>query len=172
MPPGQRGCAGVVLLDVDDFVQGGNGRHQQKMEALRGRFRFGKWRVVFKSFGQYLGRTVYQDEDFGIRVTMEQYIAEKLRPILLSRERAKDEDSLLNEKEVSLLRGAGGSLLWVGKESRPDMSAACAMTLSWSKEGPRVLQIKQANKAINELIHTSRVALRILPIPLDCGFWT
>ena len=171
VPAGQRGCAGVVLLDVDDFVQGGCSRHEQKMETLRQTFRFGKWRCIYKSHGEYLGRTVVQHENYEIAVSMERYIREKLRPIVLSRERAKEETSLLTEKEIGLLRGAGGSLLWVGKECRPDMSAACAMTLSGDKEGPKVIHVKQANKAMHELKQTSKVALRILPIPLGVGMW-
>ena len=59
-PQRLRGCAGLVLLDVDDFVQGGNPRHELLMESLRQRFRFGKWRSIYKSSGEYLGRTVYQ----------------------------------------------------------------------------------------------------------------
>ena len=40
-PEKWRGCAGLVLLDVDDFLQGGNDRHGQLMEDLRTRFKFG-----------------------------------------------------------------------------------------------------------------------------------
>ena len=52
------GCAGLVLLDVDDFAQGGNQRHESLMEKLKERFRFGKWRIVYKGHAEYLGRTV------------------------------------------------------------------------------------------------------------------
>ena len=55
-PLHQRGCAGLVLLDVDDFVQGGNDRRSELMEVLRKQFRFGKWRVTYGSSGEYLGR--------------------------------------------------------------------------------------------------------------------
>ena len=40
--PGGRGCAGLVLLDVDDSVQGGNDRRQSKMMELKQGLRFGK----------------------------------------------------------------------------------------------------------------------------------
>ncbi|OLQ05028.1 hypothetical protein AK812_SmicGene11763 [Symbiodinium microadriaticum] len=52
----QRGCAGIVLLDVDDFAQGGNARHHQLMQRLRERFKFGKWRCLYNGHGEYLGR--------------------------------------------------------------------------------------------------------------------
>ena len=51
------------------------------------------------------------------------------------------------------------------------MAAACAMVLSWDKEGPRVSHVKQANKAIQELQKTADATLRILPISLERGFW-
>ena len=166
-----RGCAGVVLLDVDDFIQGGNQRHQEKMEVLRLRFRFGKWRDLYEEkFGEYLGRTVRQLSNYEVQVDMG-YIEEKLRPVVLSRDRLKDDQALLTEKEISLLRGVGGSLLWVGREARPDMGAVCAMAMSWDKSGPRIANIKQANKAVKELQATKGLALRILPIALNDGFW-
>ena len=170
-PHRQRGCAGLVLLDVDDFVQGGNSRHGELMETLRKQFRFGKWRVIFGSSGEYLGRTVSQDENFEIRITMQRYIKEKLRNITLTREKVKDESRVLDANEVTLVRGAGGSLLWIGRECRPDMGAACAMSMSWSKDGPTVRNIKQINKAVQELHNTSEAFLRILPIKLSEGVW-
>ena len=68
-----RGCAGVVLLDVDDFVQGGNERHRLKMEELRLKFSFGKWRDLYMNFGEYLGRTVKQRQNFEIKVDMKRF---------------------------------------------------------------------------------------------------
>ena len=58
-PEKRRGCAGLVLLDVDDFLQAGNDRHGQLMENFRTRSKFGKWRSIYKGSGEYLGRTVY-----------------------------------------------------------------------------------------------------------------
>ena len=134
-----RGCSGLVLLDVDDFIQGGGVRHQALMEQLRRlrvRFRFGKWRVVYNGYGEYLGRTIRQLENYEGRVDMERYICEKLRPVMLSKVRLRDgDDAELSEKEITMLRGAAGSLLWVGRECRPDVAAACAMSMSW---GPKL----------------------------------
>ena len=167
-----RGCAGLVLLDVDDFVQGGNERHCALMEQLRTRFRFGKWRSIYEGHGEYLGRTVRQLSNHEIRVDMERYVCEKLRPVTLSRQRLKDgDDSPLTEREVSMLRGAAGSLLWVGKDCRPDVGAACAMSMSWGSSPPTIRHIKMANKVINELQRTPKVYLRVLPIAMDRGIF-
>ncbi|CAE7558955.1 iscS [Symbiodinium pilosum] len=126
---------------------------------------------IYKSSGEYLGRTVYQTEDFEIQISMERYIQEKLKPIVLPRDKVKDEDCILDGNETTLVRGAGGSLLWIGREARPDMGAACAMAMSFAKEGPKVRNVKWINKAIAELKNTSDTRLRILPIPLQSGIW-
>ena len=170
-PHGRRGCAGLVLLDVDDFLQGGNKRHESLMEQLRQRFKFGKWREIYGASGEYLGRTVSQKEDFEINISMRRYIEEKLSSVILPREKVKDEARPLDENETTLVRGAGGSLLWVGREARPDVAASCAMTMTWGKGGPTVQNIKFCNKVIQELQNTSEAYLRILPINLEDGIW-
>ncbi|CAE7733243.1 GIP, partial [Symbiodinium necroappetens] len=152
--------------DAHEREQGGNKRHEALMERLRQRFKFGKWREIFGGSGEYLGRTVSQKDDFEITVSMERYVREKL-----PREMVKDETRQLNENETTLVRGAGGSLLWVGREARPDVAASCAMTMTWGKEGPTVQNIKFCNKVIQELHNTSGAYLRILPIGLEDGIW-
>eukprot|EP00913_Durusdinium_trenchii_P022711 g21330.t1 len=163
--------AGIVLLDVDDFCQGGGLRHQELMSQLRTRLKFGKWKNVHKSSAEYIGRTLTQLENFEIQVSMKRYIQEKLKAVTLDKSRLKDKSSLLSEQEISWLRGVGGSLLWVGKEGRPDVAAACAMSMSWSAGGPTVEHILAANKTVNELKQTPDVVLRIIPIDPACGIW-
>ena len=163
--------AGIVLLDVDDFCQGGGQRHQDLMPQLRTRLKFGKWKNVYKSSAEYIGRTLTQLEDYEIQVSMKRYIQEKLKAVTLDKSRLKDKSSLLSEQEISWLRGVGGSLLWVGKEGRPDVAAACVMSMSWSAGGPTVEHILAANKTVNELKQTPDVVLRIVPIDPACGIW-
>ena len=168
-PPLQ--VAGVVLLDVDDFCQGGNQRHQELMNQLRSKLKFGKWRNVYKSSAEYIGRTLTQLENYEVQVSMKRYIEEKLKPVTLPRERLRDKSSKLTEQEITWLRGVGGSLLWIGKEARPDVGAACAMAMSWSSDGPTVEHILMANKTVNELKQTPDEVLRILPIEANNGIW-
>ena len=67
-------------------------------------------------------------------------------PLLLPGDMVKDEDRVLDERETMLLRGAGGSLLWIGRESRPDVAAARALAMAWGKEGPKVRHLTFANQ--------------------------
>ena len=139
---------------------------------LKERFRFGKWRIVFKGYAEYLGRAVRQLENFEIRIDMQRYIEGKLQPVRLPCERLRlGDDEELTEQETTMLRGAGGSLLWVGKEARADTAGACAMAMSWGSGRPKVSHVKQVNKTIAELKRTSSCFLRILPIPLEEGMW-
>lgn len=86
---------------------------------------------------------------------------------MLTKERMKQKQELLDEKEISWLRGVGGSLLWVGKEGRPDVGAACAMSMSWPSTGPTVEHILMANKTVAELKQTMDACVRITPIPAE-----
>ena len=70
-----------------------------------------------------------------------------------------------------MVRGPGGSLLWVGKKARPDVAGACAMSMSWGSGNPKVQHVKLVNKTIAKLKKTSECYLRILPIPLENGMW-
>ena len=60
----------------------------------------------------------------------------------------------------------------MGKQARPDVSAACAITMSWSSNGPTIKDVKAANKIISELKRTSDHYLRSsrLTSRLDFGF--
>ena len=142
-PEDRYGVAGVVLLDVDDFCQGGNDRHANLMAELRTKLKFGKWKEVYNGSADYIGRTLKQLSNYEIQVSMQRYIEEKLRPVTLSKERLKQKNDVLTAQETTWLRGVGGSLLWVGKEGRPDVGAACAMAMSWSSNGPTVDHISR-----------------------------
>ena len=141
------------------------------MGQLRTRLKFGKWRNVHNDSAEYIGRTLKQLDNFEIQVSMQRYIEEKLKPVVLPKERLKDKSALLTEQEISWLRGVGGSLLWVGKEGRPDVGAACAMAMSWSSGGPTIDHILAANKTVNELKATATAYLRVLPLPPDEAIW-
>ena len=73
--------AGVVMLDVDDFCQGGNSRHQGFMDKLRAQLKLGKWQDVYQDSAEYIGRTLRQLANFKIQASMKRYITEKLKAV-------------------------------------------------------------------------------------------
>ena len=62
------GLAGHVLLDVDDIAESGNELHDSKMKKLREIFKFGTWIDIFKSQGDYCGRTITQRAGFSLKI--------------------------------------------------------------------------------------------------------
>ncbi|CAE8689974.1 unnamed protein product, partial [Polarella glacialis] len=165
------GVAGTVLIDVDDFLQGGNVRHHEQMAKLQKLLNFGKVKCIYKSAADYIGRTLSQKDDFEITVSMQRYADDKLRPITISAERKRYPEAKLDEREISQLRGGGGSVLWIGREGRPDAGAGAAMAMSWEAAGPTVNNILMVNKSIMEIKNTSEVHIRVLPIPIHSIRW-
>ena len=68
---------GQLLLDVDDFIEGGKETHRQTMEGFCDEYRCGK-AVDFMSAGQegkrFAGTRVVQNPDFRITVSMDEYV--------------------------------------------------------------------------------------------------
>ena len=87
-----------LLLDVDDFIEGGNEIHRETMEGFYDKYRCGK-AVDLRSAGQegtrFAGRRVVQNSDFRITVSMDEYVKSKLRPIGVPK------GYLANTKEIS-----------------------------------------------------------------------
>ena len=114
-----------MLLDVDDFIEGGNEIHCKTMERFYDKYRCGK-AVDLRSAGQegtrFAGRRVVQHPDFRITVSMDEYVKSKLRPIKVPRGYPS------NTKEISdgmltNVEGVNGGLGWLASTARPDMAA-------------------------------------------------
>ena len=107
---------GQLLLDVDDFKEGGKETHRKTMEGFYDKYRCGK-AVDLSS-----GRRVVQHPDFRITVSMDEYVKSKLRPIEVPR------GYMSNTKEISdgmltNVKGVNGDLGWLASTGRPDMAA-------------------------------------------------
>ena len=116
---------GQLLLDVDDFTEGGKETHRKIMEGFYDKYRCGK-AVDLMSAGQegtrFSGRCVAQNLDFRITVSMDEYVKSKLRPIEVPK------GHLSNTKEISdgmltNIKGVNGGLGWLASTARPDMAA-------------------------------------------------
>ena len=97
-----------MLLDVDDFIEGGNEMHRETMRKFYDKYRCGKaidLRLAGQEGTRFAGRRVVQHPDFRITVSMDEYVKSKLRPIEVPR------GYLSNTKEIS------GGMLTKSKES-------------------------------------------------------
>ena len=75
---------GQVLIDVDDFIEGGKETHRKAMERSYEKYRCGK-SIDLWSVGQdgtlFAGRRIVQHRDYRVTVSMHEDVKNKLRPI-------------------------------------------------------------------------------------------
>ena len=105
---------GQLLLDVDDFIEGGNEMHRKTIEGFYDKYRCGK-ATDLRSAGQegarFAGRRVVLHADFRITVSMNEYVKSKLRPIEVPR------GYLSNTKEIVMgcsRTSKESMVVWVG----------------------------------------------------------
>ena len=138
---------GIYGVHVDDCATAGFGEKYDKALAfLQSEFEFRKWRDGQEG-GDFCGATYTQDpKTFDITMSQQKFI-QKIRPMHFSKERMKDRDAKLNEKEVSCLRAINGSLNWLATQSRPDLSTQVSFSQQ-SFPDPTVADALAANNAV------------------------
>ena len=84
---------GQVLLDVDDFIEGGDEVHRATMDKFYKKYKCGKAVDLVQAGNEgtiFCGRRVIQGRDFGITVSMNEYVKNKLSKIEVPRGYIKD----------------------------------------------------------------------------------
>ena len=79
---------GQLLLDVEDFIEGGNEIHRETRKGFYDKYRCGKaidLRLAGQEGGRFARRRVVPHPDFRITVSMDEYVKSKLRPIEVPR---------------------------------------------------------------------------------------
>ena len=75
-------------------------------------------------------------------------VSQKEIPLItLSTERRRHPKDLCTEEEISLIRGAAGSCLFLARETRPDLSGPVSL-LQGSFPKPAVEDMKEANRIV------------------------
>lgn len=109
---------GMMASHIDDFLHaGGQSFDFEVMEKLRSRFQAGKLEIGAFT---YVGFKLQQDPN-GILMDQTDYVKDLDTP-LLSPQRVSEKQSLLSEKELSVLRSLVGRLNWVVQGTRPDIA--------------------------------------------------
>ena len=103
----QEGPQGHILIEVDDLAAHGNAAHVENMAKLQKTFKFGKWKSIYNSEGDYAGRTVIQDQSYGFHVHQAKFVEERLYPIVIPRGRRSDKISETTVGEKRQLRAVG-----------------------------------------------------------------
>ena len=111
--------AGLVVVHVDDLLWTGGDLIESKMQAICQKYKFGK---LSKNEFRYCGREVKKDST-GVHVSCPSLV-DRVKPIYLSPEQKKMKDARAPDQIKEQLRSVIGSLAWLARVCRPDLSYA------------------------------------------------
>jgi hypothetical protein len=154
---------GLIALATDDMIHGGNDRHWNNMEWLKGQYKMGKYTT---GSGKFTGKMTVPASDGSIMVHQQPYIEEKVIKIPIEKNRRKQRYSLCNAAEINQLRTLLGSLSWVAKETRPDVAGRVAL-LQQVMPTPMIKDLIDANQIADELKKNPELGIKARPIPMD-----
>eukprot|EP00971_Amphidinium_carterae_P097793 1934966-Amphidinium_carterae.1 len=112
------------------------------------------------------GRRVEQFKDYSFRVSMKDFIASRLQPVKIPRERRKILSASVAEDERSVLRTILMKLLWVSRQARPEIQGSCSVIAS-RVVNATVVDLVELSKVVDYLLSSSELSLHIHPIPVD-----
>ena len=137
---------GILASHVDDFIWGGTDAFSTNIiPQLKAAFQVG--REEHDSFS-YIGIEVHSKED-EIQVQQGTYI-KNLQPIPVDPTRATQREASLTDVEMDMLKSKIGQILWVARQSRPDIIYDISMLASNTKHAT-VQTLHCANKLIRKL---------------------
>ena len=145
---------GILACHVDDFIWGGNQSFEDEVvTSIRSYFNVGKEETeAFKYLGIELEHKKGQ-----IRMNQQKYI-DGISFIDISKSRAPMKEAPLNDDERHILRSKIGQILWVAKQSRPDVIFDVC-SLAGSLKDAKVEHLILANKIIRK-IKSEKVQLK------------
>ena len=150
---------GIAGLHVDDFLVAGDDEHPEykaALKTLQSTYKWGKWQEKEIDFA---GCRIVQQADMSLRVDQQSYIDKWLEEIQLPKQRMSQLKSALTSQEVSMLRGAIGTIAWKSAQTGPHFQAEAGLLLS---EVPRatINTIVKCNKLIREIRRESGQCLK------------
>ena len=164
------GPDGMVIIEVDDLASAGNSQHDLCMSRLQQRFKFGKWKSIHESEGDYAGRTIIQNSDYSFHVHQAKFVLERLNPIAIARGRKSQKTSKLLPGEHRQFRAVMGATNWVQRESRPDVSGECSLIMAHTND-PTIADLVDANRVVELLKSDPHLGIRIPHVPVERVRW-
>lgn len=154
---------GVIALHMDDMVIGGSEMFQEQiLTQLKRKYPFKHWSV---GGGKFLGRELKQLPDGTIQCNQSDY-AKKVETIKITKERRKNRQEAVTEKERRQLRGVIGAANWLMGSTRPDIAAMTGW-LQQRIQCATVQELIEANKLVSRIRDFAHVTLTIQRIPLS-----
>ncbi len=138
--------SGILACHVDDFIWGGNKRFASEVITdIRLRFKVGK--EESRAF-LYLGMQL-EHNDHKIWIHQKKY-GESISLAHIEKGRSMDKQTPLNDLEKQTLRSKVGQVMWIAKQTRPDvLFDACK--LATSVKDARIEHLQTANKIIKKV---------------------
>ena len=160
----QGNLVGVLAAHVDDTIVAGEGPvFDEAVRKLKVKFPYRKWRV---GSGEFCGIQYTQcPTSFEITYHQQEY-AKHLRPIAMSKERARNKDSPATDREVAALRAVNGAANWLCSQSRPDLCTQVSFSQQCFPE-PKVSDLIFANQLVHRARQYSDVSVVVKYIPWD-----
>lgn len=141
--------SGILACHVDDFVWGGTHKFEHTViDTIRKTFKVGSEHDLEGEAFQYVGIELTRTES-GIQLSQNNYL-QNISPIDLSGARKQNRQSDVTETERDKLRSKLGQILWVARQSRPDVLFDTS-TLTGKLKHAKVQDIVQTNKVIKQL---------------------
>ena len=129
-----------------------------------------KWKSIYNSEGDHAGRAVIQDQPYGFHVHQAKFVRERLSPTVILKVRRSDKTSETTEGEKRQLRAVWGSITWVQRETRPDVSALAPLGVG-SLNHSTVQDLRDANVAVERLKAEPFLGVKLPHIPIHQVRW-
>ena len=150
---------GILGMQVDDGVGGGDTKFNAKLQELEKKLPFGSRK--YRDF-VFTGIHLQQLPDFSIRASQSSYVR-NIPQIDIGRPRRMTPEAQINESERSKLRGLVGSLQYAVTHTRPDIAAKLGEVQSQITQAT-VQTLLLANKVLREAQEHHAVCIYFLPI--------
>ena len=114
---------GVLAVHVDDFIWAGSHEFESKViNMIRSSFLVS---TEENGIFRYVGLRLSHGAE---TIELDQFsYAENILPIVITKARTLQKESLLNQSEVSQLRSLVGQILWAANQTRSDISFDACM---------------------------------------------
>lgn len=147
--PGPQGeVCGLLGAHVDDLLWCGDHRMEKVVHAIQEKYEFG---IVQATEFNFCGRIINQTET-GIKITSPN-VMDRVKPIYIEPLRRKHRGLPATSAEQSQLRSVIGSLAWLARTCRPDLSFAVNQLQS-KQQAARVEDLIHANKLLHKSLET------------------
>ena len=157
---------GVVLIEVDDVLEGGNAAHRKQMESFYAKFKCGKKINLFelgKTGTRISGIRVCQNKDYTFEWHMNEYVDNEMSIIDIPRG-FKTHTKELSDDYMSQVMSSNGKIGWIGGNGRPDLAAGHSIIAGQYKDKSPQL-ITDCNQCVQQA-RDHRIVIKVWSIPL------